>query len=109
MIGCFSHAPNWGPAGPATQACALTGNQTGDLSVCRLALNPLSHTSQGWVVSNLGLSEENCIMICVYEVFWTFALISLDYILRNGIARSQGKFFLGGWGTLPNSFPNRLY
>ena len=32
---------------PATQACALTGNQTSDPLVCRLALNPLSHTSQG--------------------------------------------------------------
>ena len=30
-----------------TQACALTGNRTCDLSVQRLALNPLSHTSQG--------------------------------------------------------------
>ena len=32
---------------PATQACALTGNRTGDSLVCRPALNPLSHTSQG--------------------------------------------------------------
>ena len=32
---------------PATQACALTGNQTGDPSVPRLALNLLSHISQG--------------------------------------------------------------
>ena len=32
---------------PTTQACALSGNQTSDLLVCRLALNPLSHTSQG--------------------------------------------------------------
>ena len=32
---------------PAPQACALTGNQTGASLVCRLALNPLSHTSQG--------------------------------------------------------------
>ena len=30
----------------ATQACALTGNQTSDLLVCRLALSPLNHTSQ---------------------------------------------------------------
>ena len=30
---------------PTTQACALTGNQTGDLWVHRLVLNPLSH---GW-------------------------------------------------------------
>ena len=32
---------------PAIQACALTRNQTGDLSLDRPALNPLSHTSQG--------------------------------------------------------------
>ena len=31
---------------PATQACVLTRNQTGDLSVCRMTPNPLSHTSQ---------------------------------------------------------------
>ena len=30
---------------PATQACALTRNQTGDPLVCRPVLNPLSHTS----------------------------------------------------------------
>ena len=35
---------------PATQACALTGNQTGDSLVHRPALNPLSHTSQGFSV-----------------------------------------------------------
>ena len=29
----------------ATQACALTRKQTSDLCVCRLALNPLSHTN----------------------------------------------------------------
>ena len=32
---------------PTTHACALTGNQTSDLLVCRLVLNPLSHSSQG--------------------------------------------------------------
>ena len=35
---------------PATQACALTGNRTGDPLVCRLVLNPLSHTSQGSII-----------------------------------------------------------
>ena len=35
---------------PATQACALTGNSTGDPLVCKLALNLLSHTSQGCIV-----------------------------------------------------------
>ena len=33
---------------PTTQACTLTGNRTGNPLVCRLALSPLSHTSQGW-------------------------------------------------------------
>ena len=33
---------------PTTQACALTGNGTSDPSVHRPALNPLSHTSQGF-------------------------------------------------------------
>ena len=32
---------------PTTQTCALTGNRTSNPSVHRLALNPLSHTSQG--------------------------------------------------------------
>ena len=41
-----SHAPALG-TWPATQACALTGNQTGDPLVRRLVLNPLSHPNQG--------------------------------------------------------------
>ena len=32
---------------PATQACALSGNQTSNLSICKPELTPLSHTSQG--------------------------------------------------------------
>ena len=32
---------------PTTQACVLTGYRTWDTLVCRPALNPLSHTSQG--------------------------------------------------------------
>ena len=32
---------------PVTQACPLTGNQTNDLLVRMLALNPLNHTSRG--------------------------------------------------------------
>ena len=33
---------------PATQAGALTGDRHSNPLVCRVALNPLSHTSQGW-------------------------------------------------------------
>ena len=46
MCGCLLRTPHWG-TWPATQACALTGNQTSDPLVCRPALNPLSHASQG--------------------------------------------------------------
>ena len=47
VVAC--HAPLQG-TWPTTQVCALTGNQTGDLLVRRLALNPLSHTSQGFLL-----------------------------------------------------------
>ena len=35
---------------PTTQVRALTGSRIGDLLVCRLALNPLRHTSQGLIL-----------------------------------------------------------
>ena len=46
---------------PVTQACALTGNWTGDTLVRRLTLSPLSHASQGtftvpWSLKTLLLS-----------------------------------------------------
>ena len=43
----------------ATQACALTGNQTGNPLLCRLALNPLSHTSQSWLLDILNNAVMN--------------------------------------------------
>ena len=46
LIGCLSYTPNWG-TWPTTLGCAVTGNQTCSLSVCRPALSPLSYTSQG--------------------------------------------------------------
>ena len=42
LICCLSHMPQ-----PGTQACALTGNQTSDLLVCRMILNQLSHNGLG--------------------------------------------------------------
>ena len=42
VASCAPQLGTW----PATQACVLTGNWTGDLLVCRLVLNPLNHTSQ---------------------------------------------------------------
>ena len=39
------HAPtgDW----PTTQACALIGNQTGNLLLCRMSLNQMNHADQG--------------------------------------------------------------
>ena len=47
LIGCLLHTPQLG-TGPATQACALTGNRTSDLLLCGTVLNQLSHTGQGY-------------------------------------------------------------
>ena len=44
MIGCLSHAPNQEPE-PATQACALTGNQTGDFGLQDIAQPSEPHQS----------------------------------------------------------------
>ena len=48
MCGCLSHGL---PLGTWTenQACALTGNLTGNPLVCRPALNPLSYTSRAFL------------------------------------------------------------
>ena len=46
MCGCLLHAAPTGTQS-TIQACALTGNRTGDPLFSRPAFNPLSHTSQG--------------------------------------------------------------
>ena len=63
--------PQWG-TWPEAQARALKGNWTGDLSVCRQVLNPLSRTSQGWLfyiissttglIDNTGTKSGNLVM-----------------------------------------------
>ena len=44
---------------PAPQAQAVTGNQTGDLSLCRTMPNQLNHTGQGWLLI-LGSTRQPC-------------------------------------------------
>ena len=51
------HVPSLG-TWPTSQACALTGNRTDDPLVYRLALNPLSHMSQGNMQEFLSLSNK---------------------------------------------------
>ena len=56
-----SHATPTGDT-PETQACALTGNQTSDALIHRLALHPLIYTSQGdffkFIFREMGREEE---------------------------------------------------
>ena len=54
---------NW----PPTQVCALIENRTSNLLVYRLALNPLSHTSQG-SLSSLSM-EKGFLFVCVVTWF----------------------------------------
>ena len=56
-----SHMPQLG-SWPATLACVLTWNQTGDLSVHRLELSPLSYTNQGKQMINLSKSMNSKII-----------------------------------------------
>ena len=73
---------------PATQACALTRNWTGDPLVRRPALSPLSHTSQGWTCFTYGtapppFSPNNFIVIhIIYNRHrWTSSNKSINGIL----------------------------
>ena len=56
MCGCLSHAPYWG-SGLQPSHVPETGSQTSDPLVHRPALNPLSHTSQGWWSFSCGMSK----------------------------------------------------
>ena len=67
---------------PATQACALTGNRTSNTLVCRPALNPLSHTSQGSkTVTEHQFNHLNL----------TFTLRKYRYVLSFGKYSPKGK------------------
>ena len=57
---------------PATQACALTGNRTGDPLVHRLALNPLSHTSQGLLFKD----KKTLWSWTIYLIFYVLVFLS---------------------------------
>ena len=71
---------------PATQECALTGNQTGDSLIHRPALNPLRHTSQG---SHVMLKQSY--LLRDMSQFLELFLLLFWFILLSG---------LKGWLTL---------
>ena len=57
---------------PATQACALTGDQIGNPLVCKLAFNPLSYTSQGCL---LQIFMVQCFVIKLWDRAWPAVLM----------------------------------
>ena len=86
----------------ATQACALTGNQSADLLVFRPMLNPLSHTSQGPIFVLMPDNEEE---------MWGFGPLGAPLIqtfpLHPNIA--QGLCFVHTvFGQAGNSRPSRI-
>ena len=71
---------------PATQACAPTGNRTRDFLVRRLALNPLSHTSQGTFISiyfMLNLLPGHKLLFLQFLLGYLFLLCNLLLWCRN--------------------------
>ena len=80
---------------PATQACALTGNQTTDPLVCGPVLNPLSHTCQGEIFNIATLFykfllEKHTIQIFLYHLFITLHPCFLTMTLFNLKALRSG-------------------
>ena len=69
---------------PTTQACALTGNRTGDILVRRPTLNPLSHTRKGSTSFNIYKNSYSSIWyVCQktrveHDLFGKFSFFSLS-------------------------------
>ena len=95
MISCLRHAPNW------DLACALTGNPTCNLLVCRQTLNPRSHISQvGTKVFNG--SFHSCTWPHVFYSFCPRTNSLVELCLFSLILRTTHIGHLGLCQALPN-------
>ena len=87
----------WAPTRdqPATQACALNENRTGDLSLCRMMPNQLSHTYQGglWVFLIALLRDQNCILFLSIKL--TNSQVYLSEVRKRSL---RGLISLAGRG-----------
>ena len=89
-----SHMPPTVGTWPTTQACGLTGNRTSDPVLYRLALNPLSHTSQGYKhffneVCNPGEKYKGS---CSFEVSLIIEKLCIERIYKSSnLAGTYGK------------------
>ena len=65
----------------ATQACALNGNPSRDPLICRLVLNPLSHTCQG----SISISDEtleDLLSQFVAKLYHSLGILTLAFYCR---------------------------
>ena len=74
-IGCIPYAPQG--TDPATQACALSGNRTGELLLCLTTPAPLSHTGQGILVFSKSTLSPCYIISYSLKIFSSSSFISL--------------------------------
>ena len=105
MCGCFLLCPLLG-TWPATQARALTGNPTGDPLVLSSALNPLSHTSQGYclfILLMVSFTLQKLFSLMQYHLF-TFSFVSLAWENISDKLLLQARFEI----LLP-MFPSRIF
>ena len=79
---------------PATQACALTGNQTGNPLVCRPVLNPLSYTSQGF---RFLLKVTKCWVQCLRYLLVNAVHINWFYFRSTLGVRRWCSHFINSW------------
>ena len=94
---------------PATQACALTGNWTGNPLVCEPSFNPLSHTKQG-IFLNIYSNKKKCksgshlwknlhLLFQVGVVTWPRFIGSMNLFFSN----TKGKIICW-WGEINKLF-----
>ena len=96
MYSCLLYAPYWGPGlqpRHVFQGTHVTGNRTSNVLVHRLALNTLSHTSQGYL---LFLYRK---VIGVPKLSNSFQLILLHNLGSSFLVLISNFFFLGNTVT----------
>ena len=91
---------------PATRACALTGNWSGDPLVRRSALNALSHTSQGkmwyiYIIKYHLIITRNEVLL--YDTTW-IVFMNINFMCQ--VVRTQGDEYVYDL-DYSNSFPGR--
>ena len=82
---------------PTTQGRALTGNQTGVLLICKLPLNPLSHTSQCLIAFFTGIFSLFC-MNCMSNIkFINSSCAEMSRAVLTAYLQKRPAYKVGPW------------